>query len=406
MVPDARALKAAVAIPVIASGRIEPAAADRHIRAGHFDFLAMGRKILADPDLPNKLQAGRPETIRPCVYCYCCASQIYKVQAVKCAVNPETAYERERALIATDSPRHIGVIGGGPAGMEVARRLALRGFRVSLFEAGPRLGGTLQFASIAYQPNESLLHWLRREIRTSAVSVHLDTIATPDLLRRLAVEEVVVATGARRDMPSIPGSDQDFVFSGDEMRALVMGDPLPSLARKLPAAARAAVKAAAVLGLTANPSLVRMGSRLWMPVPERIVIIGGELVGLELAEFLAQRGRVVTVLATSASVGEGLYVVRRLRLLEELQHLGVALVREAGSIAIRPGGHVAYSNYRGQQRTVDADQVIVATGARGDSTTAQAFRESGLPVHTIGDCNGVGYIEGAMEAAAELAARL
>lgn len=406
MVPDAMALKAAVTIPVIASGRIEPAAADRHIRDGRFDLLAMGRKILADPDLPNKLLEGRLGAIRPCVYCYCCASQIYKVQPVKCAVNPETAYERERAVIATDNPRHIGVVGGGPAGMEVARRLALRGYRVSLFEAGSRLGGTLQFASIAYQPNESLLHWLRREIKASGVSVHLDTTATPELLSRLGVDEVVVATGARRDMPAIPGSDQDFVFSGDEMRALVMGEALPSLARKLPAAARAAVKLAATLGLTASPSLVRMASKLWMPVPDRVVIIGAELVGLELAEFLAQRGRAVTVVTASASAGEGLYVVRRLRLLDDLRHHGVTLVRRAGDIAIQPGGRVAYTNDRGQQRTLDADQVIVAAGARGDHTTAKAFCDAGLTVHTIGDCNGVGYIEGAMESAAELAARL
>ena len=115
MVTNAAAIKHVVSIPVIASGRIEPESAEQHIRAGYYDFLGMGRKILADPDLPNKITAGVSEQIRPCVYCYCCVSQIYVLKPVKCAVNPETAFENTtRELIATDRPRHIAVIGGGP----------------------------------------------------------------------------------------------------------------------------------------------------------------------------------------------------------------------------------------------------------------------------------------------------
>lgn len=137
---NAASIKNSVGIPVITSGRIEPEAGNKHIGLGKFDFLGMGRKLLADPDLHDKVCAGTPEDIRPCVYCYCCVSQIYVLQSVKCAVNPETAYERERELIAIEKPRHIAVVGGGPAGMEAARQFAIRGFRVSLFEQSKRLG--------------------------------------------------------------------------------------------------------------------------------------------------------------------------------------------------------------------------------------------------------------------------
>ena len=85
-------------------------------------------------------------------------------------------------LVATDAARHIAVVGGGPGGMEVARRLSLRGHRVSLFEAGSRLGGTLQFASIPYEPNQRLLRWLRAQVQASSVEVHLDAVA-PSVLR-------------------------------------------------------------------------------------------------------------------------------------------------------------------------------------------------------------------------------
>lgn len=405
MVADATAIRRAVNIPVITSGRIEPQSASEHIRRGHFDFLGMGRKILADPDLPSKVMAGTPEQIRPCIYCYCCVSQIYVLEPVKCAVNPETAREGDRALIATDRSRHIAVVGGGPAGMEAARRLAIRGFRVSLLESGKRLGGTLQFASIAYPPNERLLDWLRLQIRNSAVEVHLNTEATEERLRRLGAEEVIVATGARRELPDIPGVERDFVFSGDEMRALVMAQRHPQLERKTSAFTRFMVAAGAVTGITSRPSLIRVASRGFLPLGDRVTIIGAELVGLELAEFLAERGREVTVIDESAEVGKGLFLVRRMRLLEELRELGVTLIRNAGEIAI--GDHrVSYRNYRGQRRAIDTDHVIVARGARGDTGLADTLREAGFTTHTIGDCDGVSYIEGAMASAAQLAVEI
>ena len=402
MLGDAMTIKRSLSIPVIASGRVEPASASRHIARGHFDFLGMGRKILADPDLPAKLTAGTPEQIRPCVYCYCCVSQIYVLKPVKCAVNPETARERERTLVPASSPRHIAVVGGGPGGMESARRLSIRGHRVTLIESGERLGGTLQFASIAYEPNGRLLRWLREQVEASPVEVMLGTTATPELLRSLGVEEVVVATGARRDMPELPGAERDFVYSGDEMRALVLGEDHQNLRRKTSAFTRAMVRAGAVTRATASPGMVRLASKAWLPFGKELVIIGGELVGLELAEFLAERGRTVTVLEEASHAGRGLYLVRRMRLLEELRELGVSIVRRCADVAI-DDGCVSYTNHRGQRRRVSCQQVVVARGATGDTSLAETLGQAGFTVHTVGDCNGVGYIEGAIEAAAELA---
>lgn len=405
MINNATAIKREIGIPLIASGRVEPESADDHIQRGHFDFLAMGRKLLADPDLPNKVVAGNLNQIRPCIYCYCCVSQIYVRSALKCAVNPETGREKEHALIASDAPRKVVVIGGGPAGMEVAARLDKRGFDVILLERSNRLGGTLQFAGIAYPANERLLHWLRRQIQQSSVKVHLNCNASPEQVKRLGAQEIIVATGAKRDMPEISGSDRDFVFSGDEMRAMVLSDDHPQLVRKTSAFTRFMARAGSLTRLSQSGEVVRQITKAWLPLGQRITIIGAELVGLELAEFLAERGRKVTVIDDAKKPGKGLYLVRRMRLLEELSELGVSILSNARDIEI--GDHsVSYTNYRDQYRTLDADHVIVAKGATGDERLAEQFKASGFTVHTIGDATGVGYIEGALEDAARLAVSL
>lgn len=405
MVANATAIKQVLDVPVIASGRIEPAAASRHIGAGHFDFLGMGRKLLADPHLPRKITEGRVKDIRPCVYCYCCVSQIYVEDAVKCAVNPDTAAESEQLMAPAAVSKHIAVVGGGPGGMEAARRLALRGHSVTLLEKGNVLGGTLQFAAIAYEPNGKLLDWLRRQLRSLPIDIRLNTAASAEQLKRLKVDAVVVATGATRTMPPLPGSDQDFVFSGDEMRAMVLGEKLASLKNKLSATTQSVLALGAASGASQQRALVNLATRYWLPLGKRIVIIGGELVGLELAEFLAHRGREVTVVNESDRAGAGLYLVRRMRLLDELRELGVTLINSASEVALLD--HVvSYRNYRGQVRQIAADHVVVAKGATADLSLADSLREAGLSVHTVGDCSGVTYIEGAMHDAARVAASL
>jgi len=402
MIPGAIQIKSVLDIPVITSGRIEPEAADKYIGEGKFDFIAMGRKLLADPELPNKLKAGKPEEVRPCIYCYACVSQIYFSKNVKCAVNPETAFERERAITPAEAKKHIVVIGGGPGGMESARRLTLKGHKVTLLEQSDRLGGTVQFASIAYAPNERILNWLKRQVSELPIDVRLKTKATPELLKSLNPDEVVVAVGAVRTMPPIPGNDRPNVFSGDEMRHLVLGDDLDALKGKTSWTTRLAAKAGALTGVTKSPEMIREATKAWMPLGEHIVIIGGELVGLELAEFLAERGRKVTVVDEAPRLGAGIYIVRRWRALSEARDLGVSLLPGMKNIAIG-NERVTFDDEDGQHHVVEANNVIVAKGAVGNMALADSLKAAGFKVHTVGDCNGVGYIEGAIAGAADVA---
>ena len=403
-IPAAAAIKAAVRVPVIASGRVEVEAADAHIASGKYDFLAMGRKLLADPDLPAKLAGNAPEMIRPCIYCYTCVSTAYVRQPLRCAVNPATGFECEQTPSSTTG-RHYVVIGGGPGGMEAACRLADAGNRVTLLEKGARLGGTLRIASLAYPANERLLDWLIERVARSNVTVQLETEADEALLRSLAPDAVVVATGARRDMPDLPGHDLPHVFSGEDMRRMLLGEDSPELKRKTGLMTRLATKVGAATGLTANLDFVRTATKAWMPLGEHIVIIGGELVGIELAEFLHERGRHVTVVEPAPRLGKGLLLVRRMRILAELREHGVGLHGGASAISIAPEA-VTFTDSAGETQQIRADHVIVAMGATGDNTLGDRLRAAGFAVETVGDCNGVGYIEGAVRGGAEAAQRL
>lgn len=395
---NAAAIKQAVSVPVICSGRLEIDAAAQALSSGEIDFVAMARKMLADPEIPIKLAQGRPQDIRPCIYCYACVSEIFVNRRVKCAVNAMTGHEYTHDLSPTPRPRHILIVGGGPAGMEAARVAALRGHRVTLVERSDRLGGTLFFAALAYPENGRLLDYLVEQMRvTPGITVRLSTEATPALLAELRPDEVLVASGARRAAPAIPGAEARHVWSGDELRRLMTGDRAEEIARaKLNLAERAMFKAGGLLKVTDSTQAIQGLSRLWMPLGKRVVIIGGGLVGLELAEFLLARGREVTVLEPDSHAGRELSIVRRWRVLEAVrEHAAVHLQAQAQRIT---ADQVLWTDAQGAEQATPADSVVLALGAQADDSVARALAGCGPAVSRIGDCAELGYIEGAMHA--------
>ena len=393
----AAAVKKEIGLPVIAAGRISPEMADEGIGRGLFDFVAMGRKLLADPELPIKLLEDRRRDVRPCVYCYVCVSQIFINQRVKCAVNAQLGHEFEAPIEPAAAPRHVVVVGGGPAGMEAARVAALRGHRVTLVERSDRLGGTLFFAGLAYNPNGRLLDHLAAQVRGLPIALRLSTPASAALMAELKPDAIVVATGAKRDAPPIPGADLNHVWSGDELRRLMTNDGGDEIARrKLNLAQRAMFKAGGVLRVTDSAQAIQGLSKLWMPLGRRIVIVGGGLVGLELAEFLIARGREVTVLEAGDKPGRELAIVRRWRVLDAVE-THAKLHRQARVTEIT-AQEVCWTDADGTPQRTPADSVVLATGALTDDSVATALQACGVPVHRAGDCTEIGYIEGAMHA--------
>lgn len=396
--PGAAAIKSVVNIPVLASGRVEFDDADKAIGDANCDFVAFGRKMLADPYFPKKLSEDRERDVRPCIYCYTCVSAIYLRQSSRCAVNSETGLEYQIKDHSKTAKKRFVIVGGGPSGMESARLLDKEGHEVILLEKDQRLGGTLRIASLAYEPNNRMLDWLIREIEKSQVDVRLNTLATPELVQSLKPDSVIVGVGAVRSMPDIPGKEHNLVFSGDELRAMLSGNMTEALKQKTSWFDRMSSKIGAATGLTGSPEMLRAATKAYMPLGDRIAIIGGELVGLELAEFLAERGRKVTVVDDAPIFGSGLTVVRRMRLVTELKEHGIAMYPGSSDIEIQSHG-IAFKDAKGQHHEIGADNVIVAKGAHGDSTLANALRAAGLNVTEVGDGTGVGYIEGAIRGA-------
>ena len=390
----AKAVKQAVSIPVIGVGRIEPDVGDSGIAAGYFDFVAMGRGLLADPDLPAKLAAGNEKSVIPCIYCYICVSQIFINRPVCCAVNHNTGREYEGDIIAcTASPQEVLVIGGGPGGMESARLLSKKGHHVTLWEKDLDLGGTARIAALAYEPNERLVHYLVNAVRALPIAIQLGTTANRENIDTLDPDHIILATGAKRIAPAITGKEQRHVFDGDQLRGILLGNS-PAAIAKLSALQRLLVNIGRLCQLLRNIRLMRFLSKLWMPIRREVFIIGGGLVGLELAEFLIERNRKVIVLEPGPSFGAELSIVRRARVLHLLEEDGAELHKSVGDLKI--GAHMIRFSLDGEVQERKCTQVIIAMGAEPDDSLLKELAGSSARIHQIGDCREVGYIDGAI----------
>ncbi len=366
LIENARAVKAAVSVPVIAVGRIEPELADAAIADGAFDFVSMGRKILAEPDLANLLAAGRPEEIRPCVYHYRCIGNIFVRGQVRCAANGTVGREAELDTETAAAPRAVLVIGGGPAGMEAARVASLRGHRVTLMEQGPRLGGRWAYAAATSTPNAELLAWLEHQMQLHDVDVRLATACDAQAVRAFGADRVVVATGAQWARPDVAGADRPHVRGVDELDAWLLRNETPD--------------------------------------GQHVVVLGGDLPGLALAERAAREGRSVTVLEATTVFGLHLGLPGRWQRVFDLRARGITLEGEAELLAIDDD---SVTWRRGDATcTTRADVVYVTSRIAGETALADELVASGVDARAVGDACAPDLLEGAMRSALETAVAL
>ncbi len=414
-------------VPVVGVGRVLPEAAEDMLASGECDFVSMGRQLLADPDLVAHLADNHRAAVRPCINCYVCVEQNFFDLTPRCAVNARLGRGELDGVGHADVRRSVLVIGGGPAGMEAARVAAKRGHDVTLVEAADRLGGTMRFSALTTPDNEPMVHWMAHAIADAGVDVQLATAATPAMVNRLNPDVVVVATGARRTLGPLAGAASVHglprLHTGDDLRALLDGGTSPAgvtsdvaggatigaadgtvVDAPFGRTTRAVVSIGRRLGLLDSPSLVRALSRRWLPLGRRVVVVGGGLVGLELAEFLAARNRQVAVVDAGAQMGLPMALPRRWRTVRQASGHGVALVRDTTVEGLVPGG-VAVR--RGERTAImPADDVVVAEGVQADTSLADALVADGRVVHVVGDAGGVGYIEGAVRTGHDVAMSL
>ena len=292
--------------------------------------------------------------------------------------------------------------------MEAARVAAERGHRVTLLERANHLGGTARFSSLTTPLNGDLVRWMAAALAEADVEVRTATTATPTMVAALRPDAVVVATGAVRDRPNVPGVDLPHVLSGDDLRSLLTGEGGATDQRSGPLV-RLALTVARALGMTTDMDRVRALSRRWMPIGRRVVVVGGGLVGTELAEFLVERGRSVTVLEEGDDLATEMAHPRRWRALHEARAHGVDFRTGTRLVAVTADeviAHTAATDEKdGDEVRFGADSVLLAGSVQPDSSLAGAIRTGiggDVEVHVVGDAGTVGYIEGAIRSGYEV----
>jgi NADPH-dependent 2,4-dienoyl-CoA reductase/sulfur reductase-like enzyme len=324
----------------------------------------MARALIADPELPNKANEGRLEDIRRCIACCHCLDQIMEDKPLACAVNARCGREAEYTIGTAARARKVFVIGGGPAGMEAARVAALRGHRVTLWEKGNQLGGQLRLAAVPPGKDEinSLTAYLSGQVSKLGVKVNLGQEATAQAIERGKPDAVIVASGATPIIPDIPG---------------VRGANV--------------VTALEVLGGTRQ-------------VGERVVVIGGGMVGCETAELLAQQGKKVTVLEMLGRIGSDIGRTTRWVVLQRLGKAGVRTETKAKVEEITDKGVRAKRD--GSSEFFEADSVVLAVGFQASQALAKGLEGKVAELHMIGDCTEPRRIAQAIESGLRVAREL
>ena len=348
-------IKKHVSIPVATVGALnEPAQMEEILAAGQADVVCMARALLADPELPKKVEQNRADEILRCIRCFTCHAERMLTQTRICALNPQIGREYEAKFDAPPTkPKKLLIAGGGPGGMQAAVTAAQRGHHVTLCEKTGALGGNLRCeTNVPFKSAfPKYIETMRRRMELAGVEVRLNTEVTPELVRSFAPDALFVAVGAEATTPPIPGIDRENVVYGTELER-------------------------------------REGE-----IGKRVAVLGGGLVGCESGLYLAQSGHDVTIIEMRDAVAPDANPRHRPALMAQLAaHTTVRTGLRA--LEITPTG-VVCADAAGERVFIEADTVLCAAGLKPRREVVDALRGTAPIVEVIGDCVKPDIIRGA-----------
>ncbi len=346
----AKIVKENVTIPVSVVGAImNPDEAEKLISEGIVDLVALGRPLAADPEWPKKAREDRPEDIVPCIRCLQCYHIATNRRNVGCSVNPRYANESwlPLKLEKAEIKKKIVVIGAGPAGLKAALVAAQRGHEVILFEKNNFIGGVLHYVEKEYYKSDikAYMDYLRAQIKKSNIEVHLDTKATPEMVKEIMPDALIVAVGSNPFIPKIPGIGSRNVIGFYE--AIEREDK----------------------------------------IGQEVVVLGGGTIGAEIGlELSSLHRKKVTIVELGKEIAAQGNMLYRIALRQKIQQAGTLnIMLNTGCQEIKEEGIMVKTN-AGEEKFIKADTVIIATGLKPNKAAADSFYGIVPETFIIGDC--------------------
>lgn len=399
-------LSRSVSIPVIASNRInDPQVAEDLLASGVADFVSMARPMLADPDFAAKAKANHPERINTCIACnQACLDRAFRNQRVSCLVNPRAGNEIEFDRDPPPPPKSIAVVGGGAAGMNFAFNAAARGHKVTIFEASDTLGGQLLMAAAVAEKFEfrEALRYFRQRLIDEKIDVRLGHAVTADELIAGGYDEIVIATGVRPRMLTIPGSDDPKVLSYVDV-----------LLHRKPVGQRVAIIGAGGIGFDVATYL--LGDADAVPSFEEFAQEYGLDASLRSPGGLTDAqpcapGRQITLMQRKAGRPAGISQAVTTSWIHRahLARCGVEMLGGVEYRRVEEGGLVIAID--GEERLIPADTIIVCAGQESQRSLYEDLydRVPAGKLHIVGGADVAGELDAvrAIEQATQLAMQI